>query len=57
MKTAAWPTPVLGNDGKKWLLKAYLLPVKPQVACGLYILGGNDEEQNFADITCSYFPY
>ena len=57
LKTAAWPTPVLGNDGKKWLLEAYLLLVKPQVAYGLYIPGVDDEEQNFAEITCFYFPY
>ena len=46
-----------GNDGQKWLLEAYLLPVEPQVAYGLYILGGDDEEQSLADITCIYFPY
>ena len=57
LKTAAWPTPVRGNDGQKWLLEAYLLPVEPQVAYGLYILGGDDEEQSLADITCIYFPY
>jgi hypothetical protein len=37
-------------------LEAYLLPVKPQATYGLYILGGDEEEQSFADITCIYFP-
>ena len=57
LKTAAWPTPVRGNDGRPWLLEAYLLPVQPQNTYGLYLLGGDTEELSFADITCIYFPY
>ena len=57
LKTAAWPTPVRGNDSQTWLLEAYLLPVKPRDTYGLYVLGGDEEEQSFADITCIYFPY
>ena len=57
LKTATGPTAVCGNDSQTWSLEAYLLPVIPQAPYGLYILGGDEEEQSFADITCIYFPY
>ena len=57
LKTAAWPTPVRGSDDELWLLEAYLLPVQPQTEYGVYVLGSDQPQQSFADITCVFFPF
>ncbi len=57
LKTAAWPAPVRGSDDELWLLEAYLLPVQPPTEYGVYVLGSDQQQQSFADITCVFFPY
>ena len=55
--TAAKPVKIVGHDKQLWYLEAFILPVLAKRKYGLYIRGGDQPVQSYAEMAIYYFPW
>ena len=56
MRASSIPLHVVDEEGRHWYIRADTLPLTPDRTYGVYIEGGTEPIQLFAEIMCYFYP-